>query len=148
MKIQAFSSASFLYKSPLPTTVKVSHREIPEEPLLKLSDLGKRQKRKKQGKKEGERERQITSTVFEKVQHGGIKESDEIVQTQSKIDQKKRFITCQNVCVCGLIFGSCFCKSNHLPLLFRPVAGDKTRHPSLAQKALCCSSATLLVLRP
>lgn len=148
MEIKAFSFASFLPNSPLPTTVKVSHSEVPEKPLLKLYDLGKRQKRKKQGKKEGERERQLTSTVFEKEEQGGIKASDETVQTQSTTDQKKRFITGSNICVCQLIFGSCCCKSNHLPLLFRPVAEDKTQHPSLAQKALYCSSAMLLVLQP
>lgn len=73
--------------------MKVSHSEVPEEPLLKLCDLGKRQKRKRQGKKEGERERQLTSTVFEKVEQGGIKASDETVQTQSTTDRKMRFNT-------------------------------------------------------
>lgn len=56
MKIKAFRSASFLQKSPLPTIVKVSHSEVPEEPLLKLCDLGKREKRKKQGKKGKEKD--------------------------------------------------------------------------------------------
>lgn len=93
MKIKAFSSASFLQKSPLPTTDKDSHSEVPEEPLLKFCDLGKEQKRKKLGKKKGEKKRQLTSTVFEKVEQGGIKASDETVRTQSTADQKKGFIT-------------------------------------------------------
>ena len=49
--------------------------------------------RKKQGKKEGERGRQLTSTVFEKEEQGGIKASDETIQAQSTSDRQNRFIT-------------------------------------------------------
>lgn len=132
MKIKAFSTASFLQKSPLPTTVKVSHSEVPEELLLELCDLGKRQKRKKEIRKEKEKDSSLLLSL-KKWSKVGLKH--QMRQFRHKAQLTKKVGSTQvRTSVCWLIFGSCFCKSYHL--LFRPVAEDKIQHLSLAQKAL------------
>lgn len=70
----------------LPTTVKVSHSKVPKNTLLKLCDLGRRQKR--ETRKEGKRKKKTAYLLSEKEQQGGIKALDESTDTKAQVTDR------------------------------------------------------------